>query len=75
MTKLECYSGETVVKAFQKAGWSVSRQKGSHIIMEKPGHETTLAIPHHKGRDVKRGTLRNLIKDAGMNVEEFIKNL
>lgn len=43
--------------------------------MEKPGQEATLSIPVHKGKDVKRGTLRSLIKDAGMTVDEFISNL
>ncbi len=43
--------------------------------MEKSGQEPTLSIPVHKGKDVKRGTLRDLIKDAGMTVDEFISNL
>jgi predicted RNA binding protein YcfA (HicA-like mRNA interferase family) len=72
MPKLGVYSGPIVVRAFQNAGWTISRQKGSHTIMEKAGHEATLSIPVHKGKDVKRGTLRDLIKDAGMTVEEFI---
>lgn len=41
--------------------------------MEKPGHESILTIPVHKGKDVKKGTLRNLIKDAEMTVDEFLK--
>ncbi|MBS3810056.1 MAG: type II toxin-antitoxin system HicA family toxin [Desulfobacterales bacterium] len=75
MPGLGCYKGQDVVRAFRNAGWTIARQKGSHVIMEKPGQEATLAIPVHKGRDVKRGTLRSLIKDAGMTIEDFIKNL
>ncbi|WP_291320532.1 type II toxin-antitoxin system HicA family toxin [Desulfonatronospira sp.] len=71
MSRLGNYSGITVVRAFQNAGWSVSRKRGSHVVLEKPGHEATLSIPVHKGRDIKRGTLRDLIKDAGMTVDEF----
>ncbi len=74
MTRLGTYSGSDVVHAFQKAGWVVSRQKGSHVAMEKADCEATLSIPVHKGKDVKRGTLRALIRDAGMTVEEFISH-
>jgi predicted RNA binding protein YcfA (HicA-like mRNA interferase family) len=75
MSKLGSYSGSKVVQAFQNAGWSISRKSGSHIIMEKPDYISTLSVPVHKGKDVKRGTLRDLIKDAGMSVKEFITYL
>jgi len=71
MTRLGSYSGEQVVRAFKRAGWHVARQKGSHVIMEKEGFDETLffhvtpSIPVHKGKDVKKGTLRDLIRDAG----------
>lgn len=58
------------VKAFRKAGWSVTRYKKNHIIMEKSGSIVTLSVPKHK--ELKRGTLRDLIKDAGLTVEEFV---
>jgi predicted RNA binding protein YcfA (HicA-like mRNA interferase family) len=72
MVRLGSYPGMIVVKAFKRAGWIVIRRKGSHIIMEKPGFDVTLSIPVHKGKDVKRGTLRCLITDAGMTIEEFL---
>ncbi|MGD9826215.1 type II toxin-antitoxin system HicA family toxin [Desulfobacter sp.] len=75
MSRLGSYTGTVIVQAFQKAGWSISRQKGSHVAMEKPGQEATLSVPVHKGKEVKRGTLRDLIKDAGMTVDEFVSNL
>ncbi len=43
--------------------------------MEKPGHEATLTVPMHKGKDVKKGTLRNLIKDAEMTIAEFLEHI
>jgi predicted RNA binding protein YcfA (HicA-like mRNA interferase family) len=73
MAKLPVISGLTAVKAFSKAGWILSRQTGSHVIMEKVGHVTTLSVPTHK--ELKRGTLRDLIKDAGLTVEEFVELL
>jgi len=70
MAKLPVISGLKAVKAFSKTGWVSSRQTRNHVIMEKVGYSTTLSIPKH--RELKRGTLRDLIKDAGLTVEEFV---
>jgi predicted RNA binding protein YcfA (HicA-like mRNA interferase family) len=51
-------SGRETVAVFEKFGWSVARQKGSHIIMVKPGQMATLSVPDH--REVAKGTLRRL---------------
>jgi predicted RNA binding protein YcfA (HicA-like mRNA interferase family) len=59
-----------VVRAFERLGWSVARQRGSHIVMTKSGHIATLSIPDHP--QVARGTLRTLIAKAGFTVEEFL---
>ena len=69
--RLPVMSGIDVVKAFSRAGWEVARQRGSHVIMQKEGVDTLLTIPRKK--EVKRGTLRGLIADSGLTVEEFIK--
>ena len=70
MVKLPVLSGLKAVKAFNKAGWVVSRQTGSHIIMEKAGYAATLSVSNHK--ELKRGTLRYLITDARLTAEEFV---
>jgi predicted RNA binding protein YcfA (HicA-like mRNA interferase family) len=62
-----------VVRAFEKLGWEISRQRGSHIIMTKPGHIATLSIPDHPF--VARGTLRSLVARAGISLEEFLRAL
>ena len=62
-----------VVRAFERLGWQVAHQKGSHIILTKPGHLATLSIPEH--REAARGTLRALILKAGLSVEEFLAAL
>lgn len=62
-----------VVKTFKKLGWEVARQRGSHIIMTKEGHTSTLSIPNHP--EVARGTLRTLIARAGMTVDDFLEAL
>jgi len=68
---LPVLSGKEIVRVFESLGWEVSRQRGSHIIMTKPGEIVTLSIPGHK--EVARGTLRSLIRSANLTVEEFIK--
>ena len=73
MAKLPRISGMKAVKAFNKSGWSVARQTGSHIIMIKNDYKVILSVPRHKELD--RGTLRKLIKSAGLTVEDFVKLL
>ncbi|MEK7764277.1 MAG: type II toxin-antitoxin system HicA family toxin, partial [Nitrospirota bacterium] len=70
MTPVPILSPSDVIKLFQRLGWEVVRQKGSHIIMTRPGHLATLSIPNHQ--EVARGTLRSLIAKAGLTVEQFL---
>ena len=69
MPHLPVLSGRRIVRAFEKLGWEVARQRGSHIILVKESSIATLSVPDH--REVARGTLRSLIRDAGLTVEEF----
>ncbi|MBM3329267.1 MAG: type II toxin-antitoxin system HicA family toxin [Calditrichaeota bacterium] len=62
-----------VVRCFQRLGWRVARQRGSHIIMTREGSSVTLSIPNHN--TVARGTLRALIKKSGLSVEAFLETL
>jgi predicted RNA binding protein YcfA (HicA-like mRNA interferase family) len=66
-------SGERAVRAFQKAGWIKDRQRGSHVILIKPGNSASLSVPLH--REVAPGTLRALIRAAGMTNIEFAELL
>jgi predicted RNA binding protein YcfA (HicA-like mRNA interferase family) len=70
MATLPSVSGERVVRAFQRAGWSKDRQHGSHVILIKPGNMASLSVPQH--RELAPGTLRSLIRDSGMTVAEFV---
>ena len=67
---LPVLSGREVVRVFESLGWQVARQSGSHVIMIKESEMTTLSIPDH--REVAKGTLRSLIRAAGVTVSEFI---
>jgi len=73
MGKLGNISGKEAVKALQKAGWQPIGQVGSHLVMVKPGIRVNLSIPQHKELSV--GTLRALIRNAGLTVEEFLELL
>jgi predicted RNA binding protein YcfA (HicA-like mRNA interferase family) len=63
-------SGQEVVRGFQSLGWSVARQRGSHIIMVKEGEIATLSVPNHK--QVAPGTLRSLVRAANLTMDEFL---
>jgi predicted RNA binding protein YcfA (HicA-like mRNA interferase family) len=73
MSKLPIISGLKAVKAFSKAGWVMARQTGSHVIMVKDNSVVTLSVPKHE--EVDRGTLRKLIDNAGLTVDEFVELL
>ncbi len=71
MGKLRNISGKQAVKAFKKAGWEQIGQVGSHVVMVKQNMRANLSIPQHKELSV--GTLRALIRNAGLDVDEFLK--
>ena len=73
MPSLPLVSGREVVRAFQAIGWQVARQRGSHIVLVKEGQTATLSVPDHK--EVAKGTLRSLIRAAGITVDEFVRSL
>jgi len=70
MPKLPRISGREAVRAFEKAGWEVARQRGSHVVLTKSGSIYTLSIPLH--RVLGPGLLREQIRKAELTIEEFI---
>lgn len=70
MTRLGSISGREAVAAFEKAGWRRAGQLGSHVVLVKAGERANLSVPQHKELSV--GTLRSLIRHAGLSVEEFL---
>lgn len=73
MGQLGNISGKEAVKAFERAGWIVRGQVGSHVMMSKAEIRANLSIPQHKELSV--GTLRKLIRVAGLSVDEFLQLL
>ena len=72
MAVLPTQSGQEVVRVFKTIGWNVARRRSSHIILTKDGEMATLSVPDHKV--VAKGTLRSLIRSAGLSVDEFSGN-
>jgi predicted RNA binding protein YcfA (HicA-like mRNA interferase family) len=72
--KLPVVSGGEAVKAFRKLGYEIDEQHGSHIILRgtDPPHRR-LSVPNHK--ELAKGILRALIREAGLTVEEFTRLL
>ena len=70
MSKLPVISGADCVKALSKVGFEVYRQRGSHIVVVRKSPTSQTTIPNHKELD--RGTLRAIIRQTGLTVEEFI---
>ena len=70
MSKLPVLSGKELCKVLSKIGYSIDHQTGSHIILRhrNPPHRR-LTVPDH--RELAKGTLRNLIRQAGLTVETF----
>lgn len=73
MSKLPGISGRECVKALQKVGFFIKRQESSHIILRRDTPFSQLVIPDHKELD--RGTLRAIIRQAGIAVDEFVRLL
>ena len=73
MSSLPRISGQECVKALKKNGFYFKRQHGSHIILRKDNPLQQTVVPDHKELD--RGTLRSIIRQSGLSVDEFIKLL
>ncbi|MEQ8674823.1 MAG: type II toxin-antitoxin system HicA family toxin [Aggregatilineales bacterium] len=70
MTKLPVVSSKECIKALAKVGFVVSRQKGSHIILYREDPYAKVVVPEH--RELAKGTLRRIIRDSDLTVDEFI---
>ncbi len=71
--RLPSLKPQDVLRALQRAGFEVARIKGSHhILVHKDDPKRMTNVPRHGNRDLPRGTLRAIISQAGLTVEEFV---
>ena len=71
--KLPIISGLDVIKRLKKAGFIATRQKGSHVRLEKFDGKKAIKITVPLHSELKKGTLNRIVKDAGLTHEEFDK--
>ena len=71
MSKLPVVSGRKCIKSLGKAGFYPKRREGSHITLRRDEPFAQVVVPDHKELD--RGTLRAIIRQAGLSVDEFIR--
>lgn len=70
MIKLPRVSGRECVRALMKAGFAIKRQSGSHIVLRRDDPFAQVVIPNH--HELDRGTLRSILRQADLSVEEFV---
>lgn len=66
---LPVVSGQRLVKVLEREGWTVARQRGSHVRMKHPDRRVSLTVPLH--RELKRGTLSGILGDAELDAEQL----
>ncbi len=71
MPKLPCVSGARVVKALERLGFVRRRQRGSHVVLRRGGSVCVVPLP----REVDQGTLRGVLRQAGVPADEFVENV
>lgn len=74
--RLPVVNGKRVIQALTRTGFVVNRIVGSHHVLVYPDDPTrTVTVPVHAGRDLKPGTLRSIVRQTGLTVEEFTELL
>ena len=71
--RLPVVSGVQLIQALERVGWESVRQRGSHVRLKHPDRSVPLVIPLHK--ELKRGTLSGILRDAGIDREELAELL
>ena len=73
MSKLPVVTAREVATIAEKLGFVLDRQRGSHAVYFRASDKRRVVIPMHQGKDLKPGTLRGIIGDLGISVEEFAR--
>jgi predicted RNA binding protein YcfA (HicA-like mRNA interferase family) len=73
MSKLPQVSGQECLRALEKRDFYLKRQEGSHMVMRRDNPFAQVVVPNHKELD--RGTLRAIIRQVGLSVDEFVQLL
>lgn len=74
MSRIPSCTPTDVIRVLERAGWQYRNATGSHRRYTHPTRPGTIIVPFHR-RDMKRGTLHGILKDAGLTSDEFVKLL
>lgn len=69
--KLPRVGCNTLIRVLKRAGFEEQRQRGSHLHLKRMADGKRVTVPAHKGRDVPIGTLRAILRDADISIDEF----
>ena len=68
---MKVVSGKRLCRILEQAGWVLQRVQGSHHIYAHPDNPAILTVPVHGNRDLKRGILHKLLKEAGLTEDDL----
>lgn len=71
MGKLKIFSGDEVCRILIQHGFSEIRRRGSHIVMQKKLADSTITVPVPNHPELRKGTLRSIIRQSGISKKEF----
>ncbi|WP_416671053.1 type II toxin-antitoxin system HicA family toxin [Egbenema bharatensis] len=74
MSRLPIVNFQTMEKLLKKLGFEAIRQKGSHVFYRHPDGRTT-TVPYHKGRDLARPLIREILREIELSPDEFLREL
>ena len=72
MTRLPRVSGKDLVQALRRGGYELSHVRGSHHYLKKDGVAALVVVPVHGNRDLPAGTLRSILNQADMTVDDLV---
>ena len=72
MTRLPRVSGKDLVQALRRGGYELSHVRGSHHYLKKAGVAALVVVPVHGNRDLPAGTLRSILNQADMTVDDLV---
>jgi predicted RNA binding protein YcfA (HicA-like mRNA interferase family) len=74
MSRLPIVNFQTMEKLLKRLGFEAVRQKGSHVFYRHPDGRTT-TVPYHKGRDLARPLIREILREIELSPDEFLREL
>ena len=70
--RLPSLRARKIIKALEKAGFVKDRQKGSHVVMRHPTKKCQTVVPVHSGEEIHKSLLTDIIKQAELEIQEFL---